>query len=72
MLINNAGRNFLVLLVGAEIEEAKEFFDVNFWNALAVTDAFTPMLIETNGILANHSPIVWNLVIPWGDTWGSA
>ncbi|RYP35605.1 hypothetical protein DL767_003717 [Monosporascus sp. MG133] len=29
MLINNAGRNFLIPLVGAEIEEAKESFDAN-------------------------------------------
>ncbi|RYP91247.1 hypothetical protein DL770_002639 [Monosporascus sp. CRB-9-2] len=72
MLLNNAQRNFLIPLVGAEIEEAKEPFDVNFWNVVAVTNAFTPMLIDTNGILANHSSIVWNLLIPWGDMWDSA
>ncbi|RYP66469.1 hypothetical protein DL770_008791 [Monosporascus sp. CRB-9-2] len=42
MLVNNAGRDFLIPLLDTDVEEAKMFFDVNFWSVLAVTQAFAP------------------------------
>ncbi|KAI1365721.1 putative short-chain dehydrogenase/reductase [Xylaria arbuscula] len=55
ILINNAGRDFLMPLLDVNIEEAKRFFDVNFWGALAVTQAFSPMIIKAKGIILNYS-----------------
>lgn len=66
LLVNNAGRDFLMPLLDANIKEAKKFFDVNFWSVLAVTQAFAPMVIKAKGVVANHSSIVANLAITWG------
>ncbi|KAJ3554840.1 hypothetical protein NPX13_g10501 [Xylaria arbuscula] len=55
ILINNAGCDFLMPLLDVNIEEAKRFFDVNFWGALAVTQAFSPMIIKAKGIILNYS-----------------
>lgn len=68
ILVNNASRDFLMPLLDVNINEAKEFFDVNFWAALAVTQAFAPMVIKSKGIILNHSSVVWNLAIAWGGT----
>ncbi|RYP74976.1 hypothetical protein DL771_002624 [Monosporascus sp. 5C6A] len=61
MLINNAGRDFLMPLMDTDIEEAKEFFNV-----------FAPMLIKAKGVIVNHSSIVRNLLIPWGGIYSSS
>ncbi|RYP01783.1 hypothetical protein DL764_006070 [Monosporascus ibericus] len=72
MLVNNAGRDFLMPLLDTDVEDAKKFFDVNFWSVLAVTQAFAPMLIKAKGVIVNHSSIVWNLLIPWGGVYSSS
>lgn len=65
ILINNAGQNCVMPLLDTDIVEAKKFFDVNFWNVLAVTQAFAPMLIEAKGVLVNHGSVTWDLSVPW-------
>ncbi|GAW17837.1 hypothetical protein ANO14919_073040 [Xylariales sp. No.14919] len=72
ILINNAGRDFLMPLLDVNIKEAKEFFDINFWGALAVTQAFAPMVIKSKGIILNHSSVVWNLGIAWGGMYSTS
>ncbi|KAI1131763.1 putative short-chain dehydrogenase/reductase [Nemania abortiva] len=72
LLINNAGRDFLMPLLDVDIKEAKEFFDVNFWSVLAVTQAFAPMVIKAKGIILNHSSVVWNLSIAWGGVYSAS
>lgn len=65
MLVNNAGRDFVMPLLDTNIKEAKKVFDVNFWSVLAVTQAFAPMVIKAKGVIVNHSSIGWNLTIAW-------
>ncbi|KAI1159137.1 putative short-chain dehydrogenase/reductase [Nemania serpens] len=72
ILVNNASRDFLMPLLDVNINEAKEFFDVNFWAALAVTQAFAPMVIKSKGIILNHSSVVWNLAIAWGGIYSTS
>ncbi|KAJ2995437.1 hypothetical protein NUW58_g1274 [Xylaria curta] len=55
LLINNAGRDFLMSLLDVNINEAKEFFGINFWGVLADTQAFAHMLIKAKGIILNHN-----------------
>lgn len=66
MLVNNAGRDFLMPLLDVDINDAKELFDVNFWSVLAVTQAFAPFLIQAKGVVVNQSSVVWNLAVVWG------
>ena len=66
MLVNDAGRDFLMPLLDVDIGEAKKHFDVNFWSLLAVTQAFAPMLIKAKGVTLKQSSVVWNLAIAWG------
>ena len=66
ILINNAGSDFLMPLLDVDIEEARKYFDVNFWGVFAVTQAFAPMVVNAKGVIVNHSSVVWNLYIPWG------
>ncbi|KAK8092051.1 hypothetical protein PG997_002412 [Apiospora hydei] len=72
ILVNNAGRDFLMPLLDVNIGEAKKHFDVNFWSVLAVTQAFAPMLIAAQGVIVNHSSVVWNLAIAWGGIYSTS
>ncbi|KAI0180525.1 putative short-chain dehydrogenase/reductase [Hypoxylon sp. FL1284] len=72
ILVNNAGSDFLMPLLDANIKEAKKFFDVNFWSVLAVTQAFSPMVVKAKGVIVNHSSIVWNLAIAWGGLYSTS
>lgn len=72
MLVNNAGRDFLMPLLDVNISEAKNHFDVNFWSVLAVTQAFAPMVIKSRGVIVNQSSVVWNLAIAWGGIYSTS
>ncbi|KAI0891083.1 putative short-chain dehydrogenase/reductase [Annulohypoxylon nitens] len=72
LLINNAGRDYIMPLLDVDIKEAKKYFDLNFWSVLAVTQAFAPMVIKAKGVIANHTSIVWNLAICWGGMYSTS
>ncbi|KAH9892279.1 putative short-chain dehydrogenase/reductase [Xylariomycetidae sp. FL2044] len=72
VLVNNAGRDFLMPLLDVDIAEAKRTFDVNFWSVLAVTQAFAPMVIEARGVVVNHTSVVWSLAIAWGGIYSTS
>ncbi|OTB04203.1 hypothetical protein M426DRAFT_164934 [Hypoxylon sp. CI-4A] len=72
VLVNNAGRDFIMPLLDADLREAKKLFDVNFWGVLAVTQAFAPLVVEAKGVVANHSSVVWNLAIAWGGLYNTS
>ncbi len=64
-LVNNAGYGYAMPLIEADIEEAKKLFDVNVWGALAVTQAFAPLLQKVNGTVANIGSIGGIFHSPW-------
>lgn len=66
VLINNAGRDFIMPLLDVNIHDAKKHLDTNFWSVLAVTQAFAPLVIKAKGVVVNHSSVAWNLAIAWG------
>lgn len=57
ILINNAGRNHFMPVLDININEAKRIFDTNFWGALAVTQAFAPLVIKAKGTIVNIGSI---------------
>ncbi|KAI0506261.1 putative short-chain dehydrogenase/reductase [Xylaria bambusicola] len=65
VLVNNAGRGFLMPLLDVNIDAAKELFDINVWGALIVTQGFAPLIINAKGAIVNHSSVAGNMLIPW-------
>ncbi|MFL6088868.1 MAG: SDR family oxidoreductase [Aeromicrobium sp.] len=52
LVINNAGASNGSSLL-TELTAARELFEINFWGALAVTNAFTPALKASGGTVLN-------------------
>lgn len=65
VLVNNAGLEFQSPLLDVDIAEAKRLYDVNVWGPLAVAQEFSPLLIETKGIICNQSFIDAVLSMAW-------
>ena len=61
ILINNAGRNHFMPVLDINIDKAKRIFDTNFWGSLAVTQAFTPLVIKAEGTIVNIGSISGNV-----------
>ncbi|KAI1284108.1 putative short-chain dehydrogenase/reductase [Xylaria sp. FL0933] len=72
ILINNAGSDFLMPILDADIEKAKRFFDVNFWSVPAVTQAFADLIIKARGVIVNCSSVLWNIPTPWAGLYTTA
>lgn len=64
-LVNNAGRNYFMPTLDVDIDEGKRLFDINFWGALAVTQAFAPLLIAAKGTIVNICSISSHVNVPW-------
>ncbi|QDS71182.1 hypothetical protein FKW77_010198 [Venturia effusa] len=54
ILINNAGRGVPTTpLAEADLDAGRRMFEVNFWGALSMAQAFTPLLIRAQGTIVN-------------------
>ena len=53
LVINNAGASNGSSLLADDLTPARELFETNFWGALAVTNAFLPVLREHRGTVLN-------------------
>jgi len=65
ILINNTGRNHFSPALDVDIVEAKQIFDINYWGALAVIQAFAPLLIKAEGSLVNVTSIAGHTYVPY-------
>lgn len=65
VLVNNAGGAIFGPLVHASIEESKALYDVNVWGVLAVTQAFSPMLVRSKGAILNISSMAGAVPMAW-------
>ncbi|KAJ5089663.1 hypothetical protein N7532_008347 [Penicillium argentinense] len=63
-LVNNAARNHFMPFLDDDIDAAKRMFETNVWAPLAVTQAFAPLLIETQGALVNITSIAGHGPVP--------
>jgi NAD(P)-dependent dehydrogenase (short-subunit alcohol dehydrogenase family) len=64
-LVNNAGRNHFMPLLDEDIDQTKELFDTNVWGPLAVTQAFSPLVIKTKGSFVFVTSIAGYSNTPW-------
>jgi len=63
VLVNNAGRNYTMPALDIDIDEARACFETNFFSVILVTQAFTPLLIASKGLILNIGSIT--AVIPY-------
>lgn len=52
-------------LLDTEVSVAKKMFDVNVFAVIAVTQAFSPLLIASKGTIINIGSIAGKFPIPW-------
>jgi len=64
-LVNNAGVPAVGPIELADLDEARALFEVNFFGALAVTQAFLPLLRASRGRLVNMSSISGRFAFPF-------
>lgn len=65
VLVNNAGFGTTMPLLHASIEEAKAIYDVNVWGTLSLVQAFSPLLLESKGVIMNICSIVGAANVAW-------
>ncbi|TGJ86861.1 hypothetical protein E0Z10_g1866 [Xylaria hypoxylon] len=65
VLINNAGGNYTMPVLDADIEDSKKLFDTNFWGVVRVAQAFSPLLVKARGTVVNISSIAGVLNTPF-------
>lgn len=57
VLVNNAGYGYMMPLLDADLAKVKQNFDANVFGALAVTQAFFPLLRAAGGMFVNQARI---------------
>ena len=72
ILINNAGAMMTMPVSDTSILQAKKLFDTNVWSVLAVTQAFLPLLLQSKGIIVNHTSAASTLAVPFGGAYGAS
>lgn len=64
-LVNNAARNHFRPILDENIEETKNLFNTNVWGPLAVTQAFSPLIIKAKGSFVFITSIAGYGNTPW-------
>ncbi|KAI1134065.1 putative short-chain dehydrogenase/reductase [Hypoxylon sp. FL0543] len=72
VLVNNAGDAVLGPLMHASIDEGKAMYEVNVWGALAVAQAFAPLLVQTKGVMLNISSMAGATPMAWQGLYNSS
>jgi len=72
ILVNNAGAACSMPFSDLDILEAKKCFDLNVWSYLAVTQAFLPLLLESKGMIVNHTSSGSLLTLPFQSTYNAS
>ena len=67
-LVNNSGLGYVMPTLDLDIAQGKRLFDVNFWGALAVIQAFAPLVIAARGSIVNISSVGGHVSPPFMST----
>jgi short-subunit dehydrogenase len=54
------------------ITEAKKLFDLNVWSYLAVTQAFLPLILKSEGIIVNQTSVSSACTVPFQATYNAS
>ncbi|EHL00845.1 putative Uncharacterized oxidoreductase C23D3.11 [Glarea lozoyensis 74030] len=71
-LINNAGLGIVAPAIDADIKDAKKMFDANFWGAVEMVQAFSPLIISAKGTIGNVAALGAILHVPWMSFYGAS
>lgn len=69
VLINNAGLGLNMPGLDTSLEEAKSLFDLNFFGAMAMMQAFGPLLVAAKGCVVNNSSVGGVFNFPFSSTY---
>ncbi|PSR81484.1 hypothetical protein BD289DRAFT_413058 [Coniella lustricola] len=72
VLVNNAGIGYVMPLLDTSIEESKRLFEINVWGMLAVTQKFSPLLIDAKGTILNISSLAGAVRMAWQGVYNSS
>lgn len=73
ILVNNAGTTYVMPIVDLNIAEARRLYDLNVWSYVAVTQAFMPLLLESqNALIVNHTSSASVVAVPWQSVYNSS
>lgn len=72
ILVNNAGASYSMPISDLSIDEAKQLFDVNVWAYLAVTQAFLPLLLKSQGMIVNQTSVVGAAAVPFQSAYNAS
>lgn len=65
ILVNNAGMAQMGPLLDISIPQNKKVFDVNVWGMLAVTQAFSDLIVRSQGAILNICSIAGAARVAW-------
>lgn len=65
ILLNNAGASHSMPLSDLDLDEAKKIFDINVWAHVATTQAFLPLLLQSQGMIVNNTSVVGCVASPF-------
>lgn len=72
ILVNNAGGTYGTPVSDLSIPEAKKLFDLNLWAHIAVTQAFLPLLLKSEGIIVNHTSAASVIAVPFQSVYNAS
>lgn len=72
ILVNNAGANYSMPFSDMSVPRAKQLFDLNVWSYLEVTQAFLPLLLQSKGMVVNHTSIASVCTDPFRSTYNAS
>ncbi|KAI9734420.1 MAG: hypothetical protein M1818_006808 [Claussenomyces sp. TS43310] len=72
ILVNDAGAIYDMFLSDLSIPKAKKLFDLNVWSYLAVTQAFLPLLLESKGMIVNHTSVASVVTVPFQSAYNAS
>lgn len=64
-LVNNAGRNHFMPILDEDLDMVRNLFEVNFYGPLAITQAFSPLLIKAKGMAVYITSISGYVNVPF-------
>lgn len=72
ILVNNAGTSYSMPISDISLEESKKVFDSNVWAQLAVTQAFLPLMLKSNGMIVNQTSVVSTMAVPFQSVYNAS
>ncbi|KAE8442375.1 hypothetical protein EG329_003391 [Mollisiaceae sp. DMI_Dod_QoI] len=72
ILVNNAGRNCTLPALDVNIDDARACFETNFFSIILTTQAFTPFLIASHGLILNIGSIAAIMPYVFGSVYNAS